>query len=103
MTKKHDDFKKQADKLGLYIYSERAKGICEIKAKGCFWREYLGMHHIIRRAKGKACVNEPWNVLIACANCHSHANHSSGIKGMTIEEQLKLAEKLNKERGIVRE
>ena len=109
MTKKHDDFRYESNKLFLYLLRDRAKGVCEKRAQGCWWRNLLSPHHIIKRSKGLACKNEPWNMLVLCANCHplaDHPNSSMRINGFThepftLEQQFALAAKLNKERGIV--
>jgi len=108
MTKKHDDFQAASNKLFLYLYERRAKLTCEIKAVGCWGMHGLSPHHIIRRSKGWACKNEPWNMLIACPNCHpivDHPNSSMRLNGFThepftLKAQFALADKLNKERGI---
>ena len=36
------------------------------------------------------------NILMGCPNCHCHSKFASGIKGMSIEQQLELVKNLNK-------
>lgn len=105
MTKKRDEFQLACNKLFFDLLERRAKGVCEIKGKGCWWRSGLKLHHIFRRSDPANCENTPQKTLIGCPVCHSHANFHTGIKGydgkaMSIEDQLKLAEKLNRRYGI---
>ena len=98
MTKKHDDFQDEFHAMSAYLTEHRAFWRCEIKAEGCIPSWLLPAHHIIRRGKGG--TNDPSNLLIPCVSCGDHSNYQSGIKGMTIEEQFALAEKLNLKYGI---
>ena len=103
MTKKHAEYQKEANALQLDLWQNRAHRVCEVRAKGCMHNWLLALHHIVRSSKGGKNVAS--NVLLACPVCHSHSNFHTGVKGrdgkaMPIEEQLQLAEKLNKEHRI---
>ena len=103
MSKKHDEFQLEYRQASDYLKEHRAHFRCEIGVEGCIPSWILPAHHIKRRSDGG--TNDPSNLLIPCVSCGSHANFHTGIKGkdgkaMSIEDQLALAENLNRRHGI---
>ena len=104
MKKKYLEFQKEARALFFDLWENRAHRVCEIQSKGCKGNWLLTLHHIYRRSDPKNCENKAEKCLVVCPECGNHANFHTGIKGkdgkaMPIDEQLALAEKLNKQWG----